>query len=172
MKLRYSGIEYNDVVNGIGVCVSLFVQGCPHHCHGCFNIETWDFNGGQVIEDTEFKGHIIQAISENGIQRNFSVLGGEPMCPENIKFVDNIITAVRTAYPNIIIHLWTGYTFKELKKMSRKEPLVNSILEKINYLIDGPFIEEKKDLTLLWRGSTNQHIYKNNNGKFDKIKNL
>lgn len=169
--MRYAGIEYNDVVNGNGICVSLFVQGCPHHCKGCFNSETWDFEGGKEIKDTEFKGHIIQALCANNVQRNFSVLGGEPLCPENLEFVDNIISAVRTAYPNILIHLWTGYTFKELKKMAHKEPLINSILKKIDYLIDGPFVEEKKDLTLLWRGSSNQNIYKrrSNSIKFDKI---
>ena len=170
--MRYAGIEYNDVVNGQGVCVSLFVQGCPHHCEGCFNPETWDFNGGQEVEDTEFKGHIVQALCANGVQRNFSVLGGEPLCSENLPLVNEVITAVRVAYPNILIHLWTGYTLKELKKLSKKEPLISSILEKINFLIDGPYVEEKKDLTLMWRGSSNQCIYRNINGKFKKVNNI
>lgn len=152
---RYAGLNTNDFINGQGTCVSFFVQGCPHHCPECFNPETWDFDGGQPLP-TDIRGQIIRAICANGITRNFSVLGGEPLCKENIDEVDSIITAVRTAYPHIKIFVWTGYTLEELQKISDKK--ISNILSQIDYLIDGPFIKDEKDLTLKLRGSRNQRI--------------
>jgi len=159
---RYNAIIPNDVVNGHGVCVSLFTQGCPHHCPGCFNEETWDFRGGQPYTP-EVKWNIIKAISANNITRNFSILGGEPLAPQNIDMVWEIVDAVRHAYPDIEITLWTGYTYKELM-VQPSENLLN-ILNNIDILVDGPFIEEEKDLSLQLRGSRNQHIWikKDNN---------
>lgn len=159
---RYNAIIPNDVVNGHGVCVSLFTQGCPHHCPGCFNEETWDFRGGQPYTP-EVKWNIIKAISANNITRNFSILGGEPLAPQNIDMVWEIVDAVRHAYPDIEITLWTGYTYKELM-IHPSENLLN-ILNNIDILVDGPFIEEEKDLSLQLRGSRNQHIWiKKDNG--------
>jgi anaerobic ribonucleoside-triphosphate reductase activating protein len=152
---RYSAIIPNDVVNGEGVCVSFFVQGCPHHCLGCFNEETWDFRDGQPYSP-DVKWTIIKAISANNITRNFSVLGGEPLAPQNIDMTWEVIDAVRHAYPHITITLWTGYTFEELTANS-DENLLN-ILNTIDILVDGPFIEAEKDLSLKLRGSRNQHI--------------
>lgn len=152
---RYAGLNTNDFINGQGTCVSFFVQGCPHHCPECFNPETWDFDGGQPLP-TDIRGQIIRAICANGITRNFSVLGGEPLCKENIDEVDSIITAVRTAYPHIKIFVWTGYTLEELQKISDKK--ISNILSQIDFLIDGPFIKDEKDLTLKLRGSRNQRI--------------
>ena len=152
---RYAGLNTNDFINGQGTCVSFFVQGCPHHCPECFNPETWDFDGGQPLP-TDIRGQIIKAICANGITRNFSILGGEPLCKENIDEVDSIITAVRTAYPHIKIFVWTGYTLEELQKISDKK--ISNILSQIDYLIDGPFIKDEKDLTLKLRGSKNQRI--------------
>lgn len=152
---RYAGLNTNDFINGQGTCVSFFVQGCPHHCPECFNPETWDFDGGQPLP-TDIRGQIIKAICANGITRNFSILGGEPLCKENIDEVDSIITAVRTAYPHIKIFVWTGYTLEELQKISDKK--ISNILSQIDFLIDGPFIKDEKDLTLKLRGSKNQRI--------------
>jgi anaerobic ribonucleoside-triphosphate reductase activating protein len=154
--MKISGIIKNDVVNGIGVCVSLFVQGCPHHCKGCFNPQTWSFSGGKEIEN--LTKTIIEAINANGVMRNFSILGGEPLCPENIPLVKNIIQEVRKKYPNIKIFLWTGYTLNQLDIKNNKD--LKYILLNINYLIDGPFIEEQKDYSLWLRGSRNQRILK------------
>ena len=164
---RYSAIIPNDVVNGHGVCVSFFVQGCPHHCPGCFNEETWDFHGG-VPYTPEVKWNIIKAIAANNINRNFSVLGGEPLAPQNIDMTWEIIDAVRHAYPNIEIILWTGYTYEELM-VQPTENLLN-ILNTINILVDGPFIEEEKDLSLQLRGSRNQRIWVKQNNRWE-IKN-
>ena len=152
---KYAGLNTNDFANGKGICVSYFTQGCPHHCPGCFNPETWDFDGGKDIPDN-IRGQIIKAICANGITRNFSVLGGEPLCDENIEEVESIILGVRTAFPNIKIFVWTGYTLEQL--MLRNNEHINNILKYIDVLIDGPFIESQKDLTLELRGSKNQRI--------------
>ncbi len=152
---RYAGLITNDFANGTGTCVSFWTQGCPHHCPGCQNPETWSFNGGHELP-TDIKGQIIKAICANGITRNFSILGGEPLCEENLDKVDNIITSVRAAFPHIKIFLWTGYTLEELKE--KKDSRINHILLNIDTLIDGPFIEAERDITLELRGSKNQRI--------------
>lgn len=153
--MKYAGYMPNDFVNGEGVCVSLWTAGCPHRCPGCFNSEIWDYDNGKTVPN-DIKGQIVKAISANGIQRNFSVLGGEPLSPQNREFVSDIIKAVRSAYPHIKIYLWSGYTYKELLDFNDKN--INSILSQINFLIDGRFEEDKKDLTLKLRGSSNQNI--------------
>ena len=156
---KYAGLITNDFANGTGICVSFWVQGCPHKCPGCQNPETWDFNKGKDLPN-DIRGQIIKAISANGITRNFSVLGGEPLCPQNLEEVDNIITSVRTAYPHIKIFVWTGYTLEELK--NNKNIHIQSILSEIDVLIDGKYIEEERDITLNLRGSKNQKVlYKN-----------
>ena len=157
--MKYSGLIKNDIVNGQGVCVSLFVQGCPHKCPGCFNPETWNPEEG-IETPVDLKGQIIKAISANGIIRNFSILGGEPLAPYNLEFVNNILTAVKAAYPQILIYLWTGYTLEELAERKQSEDVLYELLNKVDILIDGPFIEEQKDLTLPLRGSKNQRVIK------------
>lgn len=152
---RYNTIIPNDVVNGEGVCVSFFTQGCPHHCPGCFNEETWDFDGGiEYVEHTKWQ--IIEYIGANGFYRNFSVLGGEPLVDENLEITEEVISAVRTAYPYIKIFLWTGYTFEELEQSPHSQ--IKHILSMIDVLIDGPFKVEEKDLDLPLRGSRNQRV--------------
>ena len=153
--MKYYGLMENDFADGEGVCVSLWVQGCPHHCPGCHNPETWDFNGGKEVPD-DIRGEIVKAISANGITRNFSILGGEPLCEQNLDFVLNIITAIRAAYPNIKIYIWSGYTFKEL--IDKQDERIDKILQQANYLIDGKYDESLRDITLPLRGSSNQEI--------------
>ncbi len=153
--MRYNTIIPNDVANGEGVCVSLFVQGCPHHCPNCFNQETWDFNGGNLYNDS-VKWDIIKMISANNVRRNFSILGGEPLAPQNLKMVEEIVSAVRSAYPDIKIFLWTGYNFSELDLTNSH---IANILNDIDVVIDGRYEESKKDLTLHLRGSSNQNIW-------------
>ena len=152
---KYAGLITNDFANSIGTCVSFWAQGCPHHCSGCQNPETWDFNGGHDLP-TDIRSQIVKAICTNGITRNFSVLGGEPLCEENLEEIDQIITSVRTAYPHIKIFVWTGYTLEELQK--EKNLHIISILSQIDVLIDGPFIQAERDITLELRGSRNQRI--------------
>ena len=121
--MKYAGINKNDCLNGEGFCVSLFVQGCPHHCKGCFNPETWSFDGGEYFSP-DVQNNIITMIQANNFIRNFSVLGGEPLCDENLTEVDKIITTVKEHYPNIKIFVWTGYTLEELLN---KRPINKSI---------------------------------------------
>ena len=164
---RYSAIVPNDVVNGEGVCVSFFVQGCPHHCKECFNPETWDFRGGQLYTD-HTRWEIIENIGANGLTRNFSILGGEPLDERNLTMVDEVVSAVRQAYPHIKIFLWTGYTIEDLSTIF--DSRLGRILNAVDVLIDGPFIAEQKDLSLKLRGSKNQRIFYKNNGKFEERK--
>ncbi len=154
--MRYAGINYNDTANGEGFCVSFFTQGCPHRCKGCFNPETWDFDGGKELPKNYLE-RILNKLNENGIQRNFSILGGEPLCEKNLDLVGSLVSAVRQTYPNIKISIWTGYVLEEL--VSHCDRRVYDILTKIDYLIDGKFELDKRDLTLKWRGSTNQKIW-------------
>ena len=153
--MQYAGLIKNDIAAGEGINVSFFTQGCPFHCKGCHNPQTWDFAGGKEFT-TETLEDIIQSISANGVQRNLSIMGGEPLCPENIFLVSMIILKVREIYPDIKIYLWTGYTYEEL--LTRLEPKIQVILDNIDYLIDGPFILEQRDITLPMRGSANQRI--------------
>ena len=155
--MNYAHIKKSDIANGPGVRVSLFVSGCTHHCKGCFNPETWDFDGGMELPN-DIKGQIIKAISANGVMRNFSVLGGEPLCDENKELVDEIVTAVRITYPDIKIYLWTGYEYDTL--IEKCDDNINHILNQIDILIDGPFVLAERDLTLELRGSHNQKIHK------------
>lgn len=152
--MRYAGIIENDVVNGEGVCVSLFTQGCHQRCKGCFNKDTWSFDGGYEIAIDDLINKIANLITKNGIQRNFSILGGEPLCRENINDVAKIITSIKDMFPDIKIFLWTGYIIEDM-------PINNAfsiIKSKVDYIIDGPYIEKERDLTLKWRGSRNQRI--------------
>jgi len=152
---RYAGLIKNDFANGTGTCVSFWTQGCPHHCPGCQNPETWSFNGGKEVP-TDIRGQIIKAICANNITRNFSVLGGEPLCEENLEEVDKIITSVRAAFPQIKIFVWTGYLLEDLKKKHNDK--INHILSQIDVLIDGPYIDAERDITLELRGSRNQRV--------------
>ena len=153
--MKYAGIIYDDFVNGENVCVSLWMQGCHFHCKGCHNQQTWDFNGGYEMPEN-FESDILKAISKNGIQRNFSMLGGEPLCPENRALVCNPIKKVRETYPTIKIFVWTGYELEELR--AENDKAINEILENIDVLITGRFILEQRDITLPLRGSRNQKI--------------
>lgn len=153
--MRYAGIIKNDIAAGEGVNVTFFVQGCSRRCEGCHNPEAWDFNGGREFTSDTLHD-IMQSLSANGVERNFSIMGGEPMADENLFMVAMIINTVREKYPDIKIYLWSGYTYEEL--LARTEQKVHWILEHIDYLIDGPYIQSKRDITLAMRGSRNQKI--------------
>ena len=153
--MRYAGIIRNDVAAGQGVCVTFFVQGCAQHCPGCHNPETWDFNGGYEFTQ-ETLDSIIQALKANGVQRNFCIMGGEPLHENNLFLTNLIITEVRKHYPNIKIYVWTGYLYEDL--VVKEEKLLQNIFSNIDVLIDGPFIKEQRDITLAMRGSRNQRI--------------
>lgn len=150
--MRYSSIKPNDSINGEGVCVSLFVQGCEGKCPDCFNKETWNFNGGKPFGGRELQ-YIKRSLTANGIKRNFSILGGEPLHSNNIKEVTTIINEIKTFDNSIKIYVWTGYLYEDLlKKYGEK------IFKNIDVLIDGRFETKEKDVTLKLRGSSNQRI--------------
>ena len=123
---------------------------------GCHNPQTWDFSGGKEFT-AETLTELLEAINANGVKRNLSIMGGEPLCSENIFLVDMIILEVKKLYPDIKIYLWTGYTYEELLERL-DEPKIEKILDNIDYLIDGRFEIEKRDITLPMRGSSNQRI--------------
>lgn len=155
--MKYASINKNDIVNGEGVCVSFWVQGCPEpHCPRCHNPEQWDFEGGQEFTPQTLED-IKQAIGANGLQRNFSILGGEPLCQENLFLTTLVIREVKQAYPNIKIYIWSRHTYEEL--LTNSNPHLKYILETADYLIDGPYIAKKRDITLHLRGSKNQNIW-------------
>lgn len=153
--MRYAGLIKNDFNAGPGVCVTFFTQGCPHHCPGCHNPETWDFNGGKEVTQ-EVIDEIIKAINHNGIMRSLAIMGGEPLCDENLFLTDLIIREVKKVYPYIKIYVWTGYEYKNL--VNKEDSRLKDILNTINVLIDGPYIKELRDVTLQMRGSSNQNI--------------
>lgn len=152
--MKYAELKYNDIVDcPSGICVSYWCQGCPIHCKGCHNPQTWDFNGGMEIDRDELIKEIIEAISKNGIHRNFSVLGGEPLAPSNVYNTFEIIKAVKEVYPHIEIYLWTGYYLEDLP-----EEIIDDIYKYVDILVEGPYDESKRDITLPMRGSSNQKI--------------
>lgn len=153
--MRYAGIIKNDVAAGQGVCVTFFVQGCDFHCKGCHNPQTWDFEGGYEFTQ-ETINDIITALKANGVQRNFCVMGGEPLHPNNRFLTNLVISEVKKAYPDIKVYLWTGYVYKKL--VDKDEKLLQNIFRNVDVLIDGPFIMEERDITLPMRGSRNQRI--------------
>ena len=153
--IRIAGINENDFVNGKGVSVSLFLQGCPFHCKGCHNPETWNPDGGEIWDWNELINHILELITANGIQRNLSILGGEPLDTYDKRdFIRVLIKVVKSRFPDIKICIWTGYTYDQLIEIVD----AGEILANIDYLIEGQFILEQRDVTLKWRGSRNQNI--------------
>ena len=154
MQIRLSSpLQSDSVVDGEGIRTVIWTQGCPHHCKGCHNPEQWDFNGGEYKNNDILLEEIYDAISANGIQRNFSILGGEPLAPQNINDTYYILWEVKQRYPSIKTFVWTGYTLEQLKEMYK-----NTLLENVDVLIDGPFIKAERDITLKFRGSKNQRI--------------
>lgn len=154
--MKYAGINENDIADSnCGVCVSFWTQGCPHRCPGCHNPETWDFNGGLDLPE-DYLEKISEGITANGLQRNLSILGGEPLCDENKELTNNIINFVTNKFKNIKVTIWTGYTLEDL--ISKKDSTLENILSKVYLLVDGPFIEEQRSLNIPLRGSKNQRL--------------
>lgn len=156
--MRYAGIIKNDFSAAPGVCVSFFTQGCPHHCEGCHNPETWDPEGGYEFTG-ETLSSIIESLEANGVHRDLCIMGGEPLCPDNQFLTLMIVNEIKEKLPKTKIYLWTGYTLKELKNSSNIQR-IKQILSKCEMIIDGRFIESERDITLYMRGSANQNIIK------------
>ena len=155
--VHVAGFNANDVVNGEGTCISVFISGCPIHCPGCHNPEAWDRNYGKEMWTSELIDTIKNALTANGIQRNLSILGGEPLWndSDNVSNVAGILEVIKRDCPNTRIFLWTGYVWEDLIL----DPfMLHVILPRIDVLIDGPYIQEERDVTLWLRGSRNQRV--------------
>lgn len=146
--MNYCKINKVDVANGLGIRVSLFVSGCRNRCRGCFNKETWDFNYGEEFT-SDTVDEIIKLLEPDHI-KGLSILGGDPFEPENIKTVLKLCREVKKRYSSKDIWVYTGYLYEEFDK----HPIMNYI----DILVDGQFIEELKDISLRFRGSSNQRI--------------
>lgn len=150
--MKYAKIRKMDISNGEGVRVSLFVQGCSFHCKNCFNQETWNFNGGKEFTTAEVQ-KIIELANKDYIA-GLSVLGGEPLHPNNIESVSMLCEYFKFKHPEKSIWVWTGFKYEDIIKMENNYNIFNYI----DVLVDGQFEEDKKDLTLKWRGSSNQRV--------------
>ncbi len=156
--MHYGNIKYNDIANGEGVRTSLFVSGCRVGCKGCFNRETWDFEYGQEVTD-EIVSQIVESLEPSYIS-GLTVLGGEPMEPENQEGILPILRLVKERYANKTIWLYTGYLLdQDLVAGGRKHTVyTDELLSLVDVVVDGPFVSERKDVGLRFRGSSNQRI--------------
>lgn len=150
--MRYASIRDFDISNGEDIGVSLFVQGCHFHCPHCFNQSTWDFNGGKEFT-IETMRHILRLLERPYIKR-FSLLGGEPLAPENIETSKEILRVIKAIFPMHENWLFTGYVYENIPD--------KSILDYVDVVVDGPYKHELRDLSLAFRGSSNQRIIRRN----------
>ncbi len=156
--MNYATIKPFDVADGPGVRVSLYVSGCRNRCKNCFNPETWDFNYGKPFTE-EVENYIISALSPQYI-KGFTLLGGDPFEPENQVVLAPFLEKIRSVYPDKSIWCYTGYDYEKDLLTGKKgdAELVMRMLNSIDVLVDGRFVEELKDLNLRFRGSSNQRI--------------
>ncbi|MBR0068571.1 MAG: anaerobic ribonucleoside-triphosphate reductase activating protein [Kiritimatiellae bacterium] len=156
--MNYSAIRTCDVANGPGVRVSLFVSGCTHGCPGCFNPDTWDFAAGEPWTDA-VQEKVLAACEPVWIQ-GLSLLGGEPFEPVNQRGLVPLLRAFRARFPQKDVWAWTGCVYEDdlLKESLWRCEVTDEMLSLIDTLVDGPFIEDQKDVTLVFRGSSNQRI--------------
>ena len=156
--MNYSAIRTCDVANGPGVRVSLFVSGCRHRCKGCFNPDTWDFAAGEPWTDAE-QEKVLSACEPVWIQ-GLSLLGGEPFEPVNQRGLVPLLREFRARFPKKDVWAWTGCVYERelLKESPWRCEVTDEMLSLIDTLVDGPFIEAQKNITLRFRGSSNQRI--------------
>lgn len=156
--MYYSTIKDCDIANGIGVRITLFVSGCTNHCKNCFQPQTWNFDFGEPFtEETEEK--LLEMLKPDYIN-GLTLLGGEPMEPQNQRALVPFLKRVREAYPNKNIWCFTGFTY-EVLKTDGSHPrceVTDEMLSLIDVLVDGRYVDELKDLTLQFRGSSNQRL--------------
>lgn len=147
--MRYAKIRAMDIANGPGIRVSLFVQGCNHHCPGCFNQDTWDFEGGRIF-NRRVKIQFLDLANKDKNIVGFSILGGEPL--QQGEAMLDLVKSMKEQFPNKTIWMWTGYRFEELNEEQLE------IISYIDVLVDGRFVESEKCLKDRFRGSYNQRI--------------
>lgn len=169
--MRYSSMRNLDISNGEGVGVSLFVQGCPFHCKNCFNSDTWDFNGGKEWTE-KTKNKFMELIDRPYIKR-VSFLGGECLADQNLDEVLKLVKQIRISFPEKTIWLYTGFEWNQIMNIKVMQPIFScedlenkiqnvlkrqEIIKQCDVLVDGEYIDEQKDLSLKFRGSSNQRV--------------
>lgn len=154
--VNYSEIKYCDIANGVGVRTTLFVSGCTHHCKGCFQPETWDFAAGKPYTPA-VQEQILDSLDAPYVA-GLTLLGGEPMEPSNQAVLTDLCEQAKAAHPDKDIWCFTGDVYEELLEGPRHTPDTDRLLACIDVLVDGPFEEDKKDITLRFRGSSNQRL--------------
>lgn len=158
--MNYSAIKWTDIANGEGVRVSLFVSGCTRRCKNCFNEVAWDFTQGDLF-DEEVENQILQALRSDYIA-GLSLLGGEPLEPQNQRALYPFIRRVKEVYPQKSIWCYTGCSLDEkngvLKEEQKNTEVTKELISLFDVLVDGPYMEELKDIRLKFRGSSNQRI--------------
>ena len=156
--MNYAAIKKNDIANGPGVRVSLFVSGCRHHCRGCFNREAWDFSYGQPFTQGTIE-ELLSALAPSYVA-GLSLLGGEPLEPENQAPLLSLARQFKARFPEKTLWCYTGFSFEaDLLTLSVGDSeILRELLSYMDVLVDGRFVEEKKDLSLIFRGSSNQSI--------------
>lgn len=156
--MNYATIKNNDIANGLGIRVSLFVSGCTHHCKGCFNSVAWSFDYGNPFTE-ETQNQILSLLDKPHI-KGLTLLGGEPMEPQNQVEIIKLLRQVKQKFPQKDIWCYSGYTLEELRDTNNRSytPVTDEILSLVDVLVDGKFEEEKKNLKLKFRGSSNQRL--------------
>ena len=149
--MNYHNITKNDMVNGTGIRVVLWVAGCSHHCKGCHNQDTWDEHGGIIFSDSA-KQELFEELEKEHIN-GITFSGGDPLHENNRDVILNLCKEIGEKYPEKTIWLYTGYTLAQVKT------IIPAILPYLDVLVDGRFVEELKDIKLEWRGSSNQVIH-------------
>ena len=151
--MNYANLKSHDIANGPGVRVSLFVSGCTHRCKGCFNEEAWDFDYGKPFDRAVMEQ--ILDLLQPGYIRGITYLGGEPLDPRNQPGLLELSRLIRARYPDKSIWCFTGYVWEHLPRV---EGVTDELLSLCEVLVDGPFVETKKNLRLRFRGSENQRL--------------
>lgn len=154
---NYSKIKTFDIANGDGIRTSMFFSGCEHYCKNCFNSELWDFNVGQSFTKEVYESKIKPTMNEH--ITGISILGGEPLHPNNITATFNLVKWFKEDFHKKTIWLWSGYTWEELTSKSNNNYKTNiGILNNIDVLVDGKYVDELRDVSLKWCGSSNQRV--------------
>ncbi len=158
--MNYATIKWTDIANGEGVRISLFVSGCTHRCKNCFNEVAWDFTYGDVFDES-VENQILKELDSSYIA-GLSLLGGEPLEPQNQKALYPFLKKVKEAYPDKTIWCYTGFVFDEktglLKESNKNTEYTKKLISLFDVLVDGAYIEELKDIRLKFRGSSNQRV--------------
>lgn len=154
---KIAGIYWDDTAAAPGISLSVYFSGCHFHCPGCHNPEAQNFNYGSEFNFNTI-AEILAKLNKNNVPRKLSILGGEPLCEENLEAVYTLIDWCKRDNPNLIIYIWTGFTYEELLARIATSPILEKILNATYCLIDGRYEQDKRDITLPLRGSSNQRV--------------